>query len=296
MDSKSAGRTVAVMGVGIMGKSIARHLLQAGWQVHCFDPQADAVAALVAEGAVAIKALDQLPPHIGLVLTSLPSAAALHATVLALQDLPVQAPPRVLADLSTLSLADKLAAHDSLRAAGIGMLDCPISGTGAQAVQRDLSVYVSGEQAHWERHRAAFEAFAARPVFVGRFGDGSRMKYIANLLVAIHNVASAEAMALAERAGLNAQQTIALLSAGAGSSRIFELRAPLMASGRYEPATMKLDVWDKDMAVIGQFIDQLGADCPLFEATRPVYDLARQQRPQADTAAVFEVLRKHAGD
>ena len=79
------------------------------------------------------------------------------------------------------------------------------------------------------------------------------MKYVANLLVAIHNVASAEAMVLDMKAGLPPQLIFDLIQAGAGNSRVFELRAPMMVKGNYDDATMKIDIWDKDMQVIGDY-------------------------------------------
>jgi len=117
------------------------------------------------------------------------------------------------------------------------------------------------------------------------------MKYVANLLVAIHNVASAEAMVLGMKAGLDPQQINDLIAGGAGNSRIWELRAPMMARNEYLPATMKIDIWQKDMDVIGHFATALGVPTPTFSATIPIYAAAQAQGHGAeDTAAVCAVL------
>jgi putative dehydrogenase len=122
------------------------------------------------------------------------------------------------------------------------------------------------------------------------------MKFVANLLVAIHNVASAEAMVLGMKAGLDPHQVCALVAAGAGTSRVFELRAPMMADNAYLPATMKVDIWQKDMAIIGQFATALGCPTPLLNATMPLYAAAMANGHAADdTAAVCAVLEKMAG-
>src|SRR5690606_31602305 len=92
--------------------------------------------------------------------------------------------------------------HDLLAKAGITMLDCPLSGTGAQAATGDLAVYASGHADAYESCRAAFAGFARVSHYLGAFGNGSRMKLVANLLVAVHNVAAAEAVVLGLRAGL----------------------------------------------------------------------------------------------
>ena len=127
------------------------------------------------------------------------------------------------------------------------------------------------------------------------FGNGSRMKYVANLLVAINNVASAEAMVLGMKAGLPPQVIFDLVKAGAGNSRVFELRAPMMVKGRYDDVTMKIDVWDKDMQVIGDYARKIRVQTPLFDATKPIYVKAMKSGLGAqDTAAVCAVLEKMA--
>jgi len=131
---------------------------------------------------------------------------------------------------------------------------------------------------------------------LGDYGNGSRMKYVANLLVAIHNVASAEAMVLGIKAGLDAQRIFDLIRIGAGNSRVFELRAPMMVKDDYEDATMKIKIWQKDMDVIGGYATALGVPTPLFSATIPIYASAMSTgHAMHDTAAVCAVLEKMAG-
>ena len=97
------------------------------------------------------------------------------------------------------------------------------------------------------------------------------MKFIANHLVAIHNVATAEAMVLAERAGLDPRTVVDMIAPGAGTSRMFQLRAPMMVERVYQPATMKVSIWKKDMAIIAEFAAAVGCATPMFTLTQPVY-------------------------
>ena len=157
---------------------------------------------------------------------------------------------------STLTIADKLRFEAILNKAGHIALDCPLSGTGAQAKIRDLVVYASGDSEAIARCTDLFADFAKQSADLGAFGNGSRMKFIANHLVAIHNVATAEAMVLAERAGLDPKMVVDMVGPGAGSSRMFQLRAPMMVERVYEPATMKVSIWKKDMAIIAEFADR----------------------------------------
>src|SRR5207249_10107755 len=135
----------------------------------------------------------------------------------------------------------------------ITLLDCPLSGTGAQARVKDLAVYASGQRSAYRRCIPVFEGFARTHFFLGRFGAGSKMKFLANLLVAIHNVSAAEALVLGMKAGLDPALMLKVIADGAGSSRMLQVRGPMMVKGDYSEATMKNEVWQKDMTIIGDF-------------------------------------------
>ncbi len=228
------------------------------------------------------------------IITSLPSPKALAATVKAIVGANV--PRRVVVEASTFTLEDKARAEAALRKAGHVMLDCPMSGTGAQAKVKDLVVYASGGVAEIKKLRPMFGGFTRAVHDVGAFGNGSRMKYVANLLVAIHNVASAEAMVLGMKSGLPPQLIFDLIKTGAGNSRIFELRAPMMVKDDYDTATMKISVWQKDMDVIGGFARDIGVPTPMFDASSAIYTKARKSgHDDHDTAAVCAVMEKMAG-
>jgi 3-hydroxyisobutyrate dehydrogenase-like beta-hydroxyacid dehydrogenase len=122
------------------------------------------------------------------------------------------------------------------------------------------------------------------------------MKYVANLLVAINNVASAEAMVLGMKAGLPPQLVYELVKAGAANSRVFELRAPMMVKNDYRDVTMKIAVWQKDMDVIGGYARKIRVPTPMFDASKAIYAKARRSGyDDQDTAAVCAVLEKMAG-
>jgi putative dehydrogenase len=292
----SAKGAVGIVGLGIMGGAIAKNLASAGWQVFGYDiepaRQKEAAAAGVKFEADAAAVARQAPT----ILTSLPNVPALEMTVQAIVD--AKLPQRVLAEVSTFSLDDKAAAEKALRAAGHVALDCPLSGTGGQAKVKDLVVYASGESARIAALRPLFDDFARLTHDVGPFGNGTRMKFVANLLVAIHNVASAEAMVLGMKAGLEPRQVLELIRGGAGNSRVFELRAPMMAESRYDGdnVTMRVSTWQKDMAVIGDFAQSIGCPTPLFSATEAIYAAAMSTGHAGhDTASVCAVLEAMAG-
>jgi len=283
-------RIVGIIGLGIMGGAIARNLVERGWQVVGFDTDPARRSELELAGVTIVDGASAVASRASMVMTSLPNADA--ANTVATQIAGCGQPPRIVIELSTFTIADKLRFKDILEPAGHIALDCPLSGTGAQAVVRDLVVYASGDSAAIARCNGLFADFAKQSADLGDYGNGSRMKFVANHLVAIHNVASAEAMLLAERAGLDLKQVIEMVAPGAGGSRMFQMRAPMMANRLYEPATMRISTWKKDMAIIAEFASDLGCETPLFTTTQPVYTKAMAMGlGNQDTAAVFEVLK-----
>jgi L-threonate 2-dehydrogenase len=286
--------TVGVIGLGIMGGAFARHLAAAGWRVvgYDIDPKAKRTAARA--GVELSKDIADLAAKVPVIITSLPHPDALHGTVAAIVAAKVK--PRILVEASTFTLEDKVKAEQALRKADHTMLDCPISGTGAQARVKDIVVYASGDPRAIRKLGPMFAAFSRGLHDLGAFGNASRMKYVANLLVAIHNVASAEAMVLGMKAGLDPKAILETIKTGAGNSRVFELRAPMMVKDNYDDATMKIKVWQKDMQVIGDFAKAIGCPTPLFTATEAIYDTALSSGyAMQDTAAVCAVLETMAG-
>ena len=287
-------KRVGVVGLGIMGGAFAENLVTGGWRVLGFDIDPARNRALARAGVAIAADAATLARQAPTVITSLPSPGALDATVRAIVTARVS--PRLIVEMSTFTLDAKRKAERALRRAGHVMLDCPVSGTGTQAKTRDLAIYASGDTASIRKLRPLFAAFARAVHDLGAFGNGSRMKYVANLLVAINNVASAEAMVLGLKAGLDAQTVLDMVRTGAGNSRVFELRAPMMVKNRYDHPSMKVSVWQKDMAVIGDFARGLRCPTPLFDATVPIYNRAlKTGHAEHDTAAVCAVLEKAAG-
>ena len=285
--------TVGVIGLGIMGGAFAKNLVKAGWYVVGYDTnparrrEARRAGVEIAQNAV------ELAVAVPTILTSLPKPEALADTVRKIAAAKLKR--KLLVEMSTFKISDKEKAAAVLRKAGHQMIDCPVSGTGAQAKNRDLVFYASGDSKLIAKGRRLLSAFGRGVFNVGPFGNGSRMKYVANLLVAINNVASAEAMVLGMKAGLDPRMIVDLITAGAGNSRVFELRAPMMAKGRYDDVTMKISVWDKDMQVIGDYARRIRVPTPIFNATKGIYIKAMKSGfGGRDTAAVCAVLEKMA--
>jgi 3-hydroxyisobutyrate dehydrogenase-like beta-hydroxyacid dehydrogenase len=276
-----------------MGGAFARNLVTAGWRVVGYDPNPARRREARRAGVDLANNAAEVASAVPIILTSLPKPRALTETVQEIAAARLRS--KVVVEMSTFAISDKEKAARALHRAGHVMIDCPVSGTGSQAKNRDLVFYASGNAKTIARLRPVLMAFGRNVFNVGEFGNGSRMKYVANLLVAINNVAAAEAMVLGMKAGLDPGMIVDLVRAGAGNSRVFELRAPMMAKGRYDDVTMKISVWDKDMQVIGDYARKIRVPTPIFNATKGIYLKAMKSGlGSRDTAAVCAVLEKMA--
>lgn len=289
--------SIGVIGLGIMGSAISANLLTAGFQVIGFDVATERIRVLTERNGIGAASCREVAERAGIVLTSLPTVAALQEVVNGEDGLVACGKKGLIVlEVSTFPIEAKQKAFDALKPAGIHLLDCPLSGTGAQAVHKDLAVYASGDRRSFETCRTVFDGFARAAYYLGEFGNGSRMKFVANLLVAIHNVAAAEAFVLGMKAGLDLQTLYRVISDGAGTSRMFEVRGPMMVAGQYGDATMKVGVFQKDLDIISSFAESLHCPTPLLSKSAEIYAKALASgMANQDTGSVCAVLEEMAG-
>jgi len=282
-------RSVGMLGLGIMGSAMAANLMKAGFRVVGYDPVVACRRRHRKAGGIVAPDVETVARSASILITSLPSAAALHSISNRIPDKTA----KIIIETSTLPIPAKEKARQRLAKAGVTLLDCPLSGTGAQAKTGDLVVFGSGISALYKKTVPVLKGFSRSQYYLGKFGNGSKMKFAANLLVAIHNVSSAEAVILARRSGLDPALAVRVLGDGAGASRMLQVRGPLMVRRSYLPATVTNLTWQKDMKIIGDFVRHLRSPAPLFTATKAVYNAAMAQgRAMHDTAAVCAVLER----
>jgi putative dehydrogenase len=291
--------TIGVIGLGIMGGAMARDLVKAGYPVVGFDVAPAAMQRLQSVGGIPFNSAQQVAVHADVVIVSVATSAALAEVVgdIAAAERQPGAPALLVLETSTLPLDDKDTALALLAPLGITVMDCPISGTAERLKDRAWTVFCSGPDAAYQRARPLFQVFTDNTPNVGAFGNGTRMKFAANHLVAIYNVACAEAVALARKMGLDPQHVLDQFGpspvVGTG---VMRLRMPFMIRREYQPATMKVEVWQKDMQVIGDMARAVDCPTPLFDACRSIYSAAMAMgHAQDDTASVAEVLGAMAG-
>ncbi len=288
---KTDTKKIGLIGLGIIGSSILRNIHDSEFSPIGFDIDQKIIDTLNHEGLNTSSSLKEIIDQSSIIITSLPNNKALDETI----DLIIQEDNRkveLLIETSTLSIECKIKNQERLNAINVDILDCPISGTGRQAENKDIVMYASGLKESYEMALPVLETFSRESFFLGDFGNATKVKLIANLLVSIHNVASAEAIRLGEKSGLDLNELYKVISSGAATSKIFELRAPMMIAKDYSPASMKMNVWKKDMELIRDMIDNHEIDSPLFKMTEQLYKKAEElDLNELDTASVMEVLR-----
>jgi L-threonate 2-dehydrogenase len=290
-------KRVGIVGIGIMGTAMMRNLVKDGFEVVGYDIAEQAMARLAEAGGITAASPRDVAEKADIVITSLPSVDAFEQVMAGQGGIASSnGKGQIVIECSTLPIDVKARGEVQLAAQGKILLDCPVSGTGAQAARKDLVVFVSGDEAAFERCREVFAGISRAQKYVGTFGNGSRMKFIANHLVTIHNLSTAEALVLGEMAGLDPALVYDVIADSAGSSRMFQIRGPMMVTGQYDEPTATMTTHLKDLDIIGKFAADLHCPTPLFNtAVQYYYAGVAQGRGSQDTGAVCAVLEKLAG-
>jgi 3-hydroxyisobutyrate dehydrogenase-like beta-hydroxyacid dehydrogenase len=272
---------------------MAGHLLAGGFDVVAYDVDDQRLDAVERGGGRRAGAPREVLERADHVVLSLPSAAALHDVVSGTGGLLEAAREGALiAETSTLAQADKVRARDLLAAAGVTLLDCPISGTAGQARERDIVFYASGPREAVRAFEPLLLAMGREAPWLGEFGAGITAKLVSNLLVSVHTMAAAEALNLAERAGMDLAAIFDVLTAGAGTSRMLEVRGPMMVGRRYPSDSATVGILAKDVGLILDLAGGLDAPTPLLSLVASFFAAARGiGRGDADPAVLAEVYR-----
>ena len=286
MSLPQAPTTVGIVGLGLLGSAVATRLRAAGHGVVGYDIVPACVERLVALGGTAVKSAADAARASDAVCTILPSLAAVESAILGVDG--VMAGGRrgqTIVQMSTISpdLTTRLAREASAR--GLTFLDCPVSGTSAMVAQGNGVFFVGGERALYDRWRPVLESVLPRAVYIGAAGQAMLMKLVANLLVALNSASVAEALTMATRGGLDPGLVVDVLGTGAATSRMLEVRGPLMVRGEF-PAQMKLDLFMKDLHLIQEAARAAGAALPLTDVAERLYAATQAAGHGAEDLAV----------
>ena len=282
---------IGLIGLGAMGGAYAKHLLKNNFKCFGIDLDKNNILKFIQLGGQEIT-YDELFNKVDIVLTSLPSLIAYKDVLNNLKRLGKNNSKKIILDMNTISIDDKNMFKNEINGLNIDMLDSPVSGTGAQAWEADLTVFASGSKELIDKCMNIFRAFSKEVINVGSFGNGMKFKILANLLVTIHNTAAAEALRLGELAGLDQDMIYKVLGNSAATSVMLQKRMPLMINKNYEPPTASFNIFLKDVDIIRNFIKNNNVTLPTFEGSAKIYDKAEKTLSKNwDTASVYEVLK-----
>lgn len=284
---------IGVVGLGVMGSAMSGHLLKAGYQVHGYDIIPEKVDRFAAMGGIPEESGAAVARASGVVLLSLPTVDSLEVATADVAG--GTHPGLIVIEMGVFPLDAKNRSRERFAAVGVELLDVPVSGTGLQAADATLVVFASGSPQAFERTAPIFDVIGRSTHYLGEFGRGTIMKYIANLLVAVHNLSAAEAHALGIAAGMDPAVVQKVMSDGVGASKIFDIRGPMMVADTYDPPAARLAIILKDALIIKGFAEQVGAPTPLLDAAIPVYEHSTDAGlGDLDAAALCRYLEQSA--
>ncbi len=289
--------SIGVIGLGIMGGLMARELITAGHQVFGYDIDPAALKAFECHGGRVAQDARSVASQANILILSLPSAAACLAVAAHIAPACAESViGKIIVETSTLSIEEKVTFAGCFDTRQTRVLDCPILGTANQTGDKNWTIYMSGPSDACEKVSRLLGIFSDDTPYVGTYGAATKLKLLANHLVAIYNVAYAETLSLAKKSALDPEVVARLL----GQSRLLATgvmhnRMPMMVKQQYVPATMKIETWQKDMRTIKALALAVGSPTPLLDACAPIYTAAMQLGlGSQDTAAVAEVFSTEA--
>lgn len=286
--------TVGIVGVGNMGGAMAGRLLECGWQVQACDLVAAKVQALVRQGARAAATPRQAAAGAEALIVCVVDAAQAHAVLFGAEGAaPGLAPGAAVLLCPTIAPREVLDLAAGLAQRGLHAIDAPMSGGPARARDGSMSLMVACDEAVFEAHAALLQTLGSRLFRIGdRIGDGARTKLVNNLLAAINLAGAAEALALAERLGLDAQRTLSVIEQSSGQSWIGSDRMRRAIAGDFAPRA-HVTLLQKDTGLALQAAREAGFQGSLGPVAHQAFDRAAADGDaELDDAALLRLFRK----
>ncbi len=264
---------VGVIGLGKMGLPIAMNLMSRGF--HVIGYRRSGSPELVKAGGTMAASAAEVAATADVLISIIPTAADVeqviegpHGTLSTLKH------GTIHIEMSTIDVDRKACLRDKVRAKGGDLLDCPISGSPGMVAPRLATTFASGDPESVGKVGTVLDAISGPWVYTGPFGTGAQLKYIANLLLAVHTVAAAEAMAMARRSGLDLELVQKTLDNSIASSTIWQQRGPLMAERAWSPAPGPVRTLHPILEQIEDHAAKTGLPAPVFAAAKEVFDKA----------------------
>ena len=286
---------VGFIGLGIMGKPMAKNLLKAGYDLTVNDLMKEAVEELVAAGAKAASN-EEIGRTCDVVLTMVPNSPQVKAVMLGENGVAnYMRPGTTFIDMSSINpMASKEIAAE-LAKKGIEMLDAPVSGGEPKAIDGTLSIMVGGKKEVFDKFKPLLSAMGASVVLCGDVGAGNTTKLANQIIVALNIAACSEAFTLAKMAGVDPEVVFQAIRGGLAGSTVMEAKVPMMLEGNFKPG-FKIDLHIKDLNNAMDCGHSIGSPLPLTSIVLDfLYNLHKDGRGQDDHSSIANYYAKLAG-
>jgi len=254
---------IAFIGLGIMGKPMAKNLLKAGYDLTVFDFNADAVKELVVAGATAADSSKEAAADKEVIFTMLPNSPHVKSALLGEGGV-VEGAAKGTTVIDMSSIAPLAAREISYELAkfGVNYLDAPVSGGEPKAVEGTLAVMVGGDNELFEKYKAVIEPMAGSVTYVGEVGAGNVTKLANQVIVALNIAAMSEALVLAKKADVDPAKVFEAIRGGLAGSTVLEAKAPMVLNRNFEPG-FRIDLHIKDLCNAIETSHGVGSQLPL---------------------------------
>jgi 2-hydroxy-3-oxopropionate reductase len=289
-------QTIGFIGLGIMGRPMARNLIKAGYPLVVHNRSRAAVDELAGAGAKAATSPREVAGSCDVLITMLPNSPDVELVALG-KDGIVEGARRglIFLDMSTISPIVTQKVGKALEAKGVQMLDAPVSGGEKGAIDGALSIMVGGDKAVFDQALPIFQAMGKTITHLGPLGSGGFTKLANQIIVAVNLTALGEALTLARKAGLDRELTLKALAGGLAGSRCLDQKTPNYVQGSYKPG-FKVDLHYKDLGLIMEAARALGVPLPATAVVQELFNALRVRgRGQLDHSAVITLLEDLAG-
>lgn len=287
---------LGLIGLGIMGKPMARNLLKAGYELYVYDLNAQAVEELAAAGARPAAGAGEVAEKCDIVMTMLPNSPQVKDVVLSPDGvLEHIRPGAVLIDMSSINPIASREIAAELEKKGVDMLDAPVSGGEPKAVDGTLSFMVGGKREVFDRCRDILAAMGSSVVLCGDTGAGNVTKLCNQIIVAVNIAAMSEALTLGQLAGVSPEIIYQAIRGGLAGSTVLDAKAPMAMEQNFKPG-FKIALHIKDLNNVLDTARTINAPTPLTCQVREMMKmLSREGMDGFDHSALIKYYEKLTG-
>ena len=287
---------IGFIGLGIMGRPMAKNLIKAGHELTVFDFNKEAVADLVSCGAAAAESNKDLASKVDVVITMVPNSPQVRAAVLGKDGVVEGAKAGlVLIDMSSIDPTESKKIGAELAEHGIEMLDCPVSGGEPKAIDGTISVMCGGKKELFDKYYDMLMAMAGSVVYVGDLGSGNVAKLANQMVVAINIAAVAEALTFAKKAGTDPELVYQAIRGGLAGSTVMDAKAPMMLAGNYKPG-FRIELHIKDLNNALNAAHAISSPAPLTAEMMEIMQFLRSEGcDKDDHSSIVKYYEKISG-